>query len=106
MALTQGGSRPIVVDGIEYRWHVRRRPSYCQGIGSPLTFAVEVPDAHGAVLVVRTDAARPDNWIGSPSAVIRPAQVAACIRAALRGGWRPAQPGSAFLADVALAEAS
>ncbi len=106
MALTQRGSRPIVVDGIEYRWQVRRRPSYCQGIGAPLTFAVELPGAHGVVLVVRADAARPDNWIGSRSAVIRPAQVAACIRAALRGGWRPAQPGPAFLADVALAAAS
>ncbi|MBV1849348.1 hypothetical protein [Catellatospora tritici] len=106
MALTQRGSRPIVVDGIEYRWLVRRRPTYSQGIGAPLTFVVELPDAHGAVLVVRTDAARPDNWIGSPSAVIRPAQVAACVRAALRGGWRPTQPGPAFLADATLAEAS
>ncbi|WP_212842801.1 hypothetical protein [Catellatospora sp. IY07-71] len=106
MALTQHASRPIVVDGVEYRWLVRQRPSSSQGIGAPLTFAVELPGVHGAVLVVTTDAARPDNWIGSPSAVIRPAQVAACVRAALRGGWRPAQPGPAFLADAALMEAS
>ncbi|GIH03894.1 hypothetical protein Rhe02_19610 [Rhizocola hellebori] len=103
MALTRRGSRPIVVRGIEYRWLVRSRPSYGQGTGAPLTLAVELPGLHGAVLVIKTDAARPDNWIGARSVVIRPAQVAACIMAALHSGWRPAQPGPAFRVDAALA---
>jgi hypothetical protein len=32
MTLPRKGSRPITVDGVAYRWIVRRKPSYSQGI--------------------------------------------------------------------------
>jgi hypothetical protein len=106
MALTKKGARRIVVDGVEYRWVVRRKPSYSQGIGSPLTFVVELFAAHGAVLVVTADDARPDNWLGLPSITILPAQVASCIRTALADGWQPAQPGPPFRLGAGLGTAS
>ncbi len=31
MALNKKGSRRIIVDGIEYRWRIRRKPSYHAG---------------------------------------------------------------------------
>ncbi|SCK10016.1 hypothetical protein YUWDRAFT_00455 [Streptomyces sp. AmelKG-D3] len=42
MALIRKGSRQIVVDGTAYRWRLRGRPTYFQGLAwSPCTFAVE-----------------------------------------------------------------
>lgn len=32
MALVRKGARRIVVDGTAYRWRLRRRPTYCQGL--------------------------------------------------------------------------
>ena len=53
MALVKKGSRLITVDGVGYRWRVRGRPTYSQGIGQTgLTFAVERVDLKGSVLVV------------------------------------------------------
>ncbi|WP_055591152.1 hypothetical protein [Peterkaempfera griseoplana] len=102
MALVRRGSRLIAVDGAEYRWRVRPRPTYCQGMGwSALTFAVErVHEADGVpgtVLVVDVGAARPDNWLGRPSMSVLPSTVAAAVRLALAGGWEPERPGRPFL---------
>lgn len=45
MALVRKGSRRIVVDGTVYRWRLRGRPTYFQGLAwSPCTFAVEHGD--------------------------------------------------------------
>ncbi|MEU3189786.1 hypothetical protein ABZ686_03910 [Streptomyces sp. NPDC006992] len=42
MTLNKKGSRLITVDGIEYRWRIRRKPSYMQGLcWTPMTYAVE-----------------------------------------------------------------
>ncbi|WP_199562471.1 hypothetical protein [Micromonospora deserti] len=108
MTLASKGSRRIVVDGVAFRWTVRRRPTYSQANGwSPLTFVAELAEEPGAVLVVSLPYAHPGNWIGYASAPVRPATVAAGIREALTGGWQPAKPGPAFeltLADVVNAE--
>ena len=38
MALVRKGSRQIVVDGTAYRWRLRGRPTYSQGLAwSPCT---------------------------------------------------------------------
>ncbi len=61
VALNTKGSRPLVVDGVAYRWNVRRKPSYGQLLGeSNLVFAVERSDVSGQVLVVDTGQLRPD----------------------------------------------
>jgi hypothetical protein len=101
MAITKRGSRRIVVGGKPYRWIVRRKPTYRQGIASsPLTFAVEFEAAKGSVLVVDLDTPRIDNWLGGPGLVITPKLVAQCIREAIGKGWRPQAKGSPHMLRV------
>jgi hypothetical protein len=101
MTLARKGSRTIVVDGITYRWKVRHRPTYPQGLGwTPLSYVAEQSGRSGALLVVTVPWAHPGNWVGMESAAIRPAMVAQAIRMAKTHGWRPDLPGPAFtLAD-------
>lgn len=100
MALVKRGSRLINVDGTAYRWRLRGRPTYDQGlVRSPLTYAVELADTPGATMVVTTSQPHPSNWFGTQGSPILPAQVADIIRTALTGGWTPASPGSSFHLD-------
>lgn len=115
MALTSKGSRSLIVDGIAYRWSVRRKPTYCQEMGwSNLSFAVETANGGLCTLHVITEAPRADSVAastdelpGSPSMVVTPALVAHSIRLALQQGWQPQQRGSAcelrltFTAEIA-----
>jgi hypothetical protein len=97
VALVRKGSRLITVDGVVYRWAVRRKPTYSQGNGwTPLTFAVERADVSGAVLVISLSVAHSRNWLGLPPITVRPGMVASCIRQALAGGWQPMRAGSPF----------
>ncbi|WP_234361375.1 hypothetical protein [Plantactinospora sp. BB1] len=85
------------MDGVTYRWSVRRRPTYCQANGwSPLTFVVEHAEQKGAVLVAALPCAHPGNWLGLPSQPVLPGTVAAGVRQALAAGWQPSRPGWAF----------
>lgn len=100
MALVRRGSRRIVVDGTVYRWRLRGRPTYFQGLAwSPCTFAVEHADTPGTTLVVTTDQPHPSNWIGREAEPVRPCGVAAAVRLALREGWTPTALGFAFHLD-------
>jgi hypothetical protein len=100
-ALMRKGPRLIVVDDSTYRWVVRRRPTYCQAMGwTPLTFAVELMDAHGAVMVAALPVAHPSNWLGLPTTAVRPGLVASVIRDALAAGWMADRPGSPFTVTV------
>jgi hypothetical protein len=97
MAIPKKGSRVITVDGVAYRWRIRRKPTYLQGLThGALTFAVDLAQDPGSILVVTTDSVRPDNWVVLPGRAVRPVEVADTIRAALRQGWRPGQPGPAM----------
>ncbi|MEV6874027.1 hypothetical protein [Amycolatopsis sp. NPDC051128] len=87
MSLPRKSSRPLTVDGVEYRWTVRRKPTYGQAIGGTMTYAVELADRPGATLVVDTGRPRPDNWLHLPTEPIRPAEVADGIRAAVARGF-------------------
>ncbi|MFC8720664.1 hypothetical protein [Kitasatospora sp. NPDC057198] len=101
MALRRKGSRPLTVDGAPYRWTIRRRPSYGQGIGeSPLTAAVERADGAGAVLLLRFPCAHPGNWLGLPATGVTPARIAAAVRLARARGWDPERPGGPFRLDL------
>ncbi|KAF5994572.1 hypothetical protein ACIQWL_18120 [Streptomyces mirabilis] len=100
MALVRKGSRRIVVDGRAYRWRLRGRPTYSEGLAwSPCTFAVEHADNPGTTLVVTTNQPHPSNWIGREAEPVLPSGVAAAVRLALRAGWTPTAPGSAFRLD-------
>ena len=84
MAINKRGSRRIVVDGMTFRWTVRRKPSYSQAMAwTPLTFAVELETGAGSVLVVDSGSPRIENWPGEPGAVVTPKLVASCIRKAI-----------------------
>ncbi len=101
MALVKKGSRTIVVDGVTYRWRLRKRPTYSQGlVWSPCTFAVEHVDGSGRTLVVRTNRPHAGNWAGGTPEAVVPSVVAGAIQLALRRGWKPTRPGSPFLLDL------
>ncbi|WP_220502385.1 hypothetical protein [Microbispora sp. H10670] len=97
MALASKGSRPITVGETQYRWTVRKKPTYSQGNGwTPLTFAVEHGVRSGSVLVVSLPCVHPRGWSLGRSTTVRPALVASAIRTALVRGWRPSEAGPAF----------
>ncbi|MEV0000455.1 hypothetical protein [Streptomyces sp. NPDC050848] len=88
------------MDGTAYRWRLRGRPTYDQGlVRSPLIYVVEHADTSGTTLVVTTNQPHPSNWFGTQGSPILPAQVADSIRAAVTDGWMPASPGSPFHLD-------
>jgi hypothetical protein len=73
MALVRRGSRRIVVDGTVYRWRLRGRPAYFQGLAwSPCTFAVEHADTPGTTLVVTTSRIRATGSVARLSLCGRP----------------------------------
>ncbi len=101
MTLPSKGTRRITVAEVPYRWAVRRKPTYSQGIGqSPLTVAVEHAEQSGSVLVIRFPQAHPGNWLGLPSAGVTPANVALAIREARDRGWQPETSASTFHLDL------
>ncbi|MDH6451831.1 MULTISPECIES: hypothetical protein [unclassified Streptomyces] len=101
MALGRKGSRRIVVDSTAYRWRLRRRPTYFQGLcWTPCSFAVVHADAVGTMLVVTTNQPHASNWIGREAEPVLPSDVAQAIKRALREGWSPTAPGSPFHLDL------
>ncbi|MET9933487.1 MULTISPECIES: hypothetical protein [unclassified Streptomyces] len=102
MALNKKGSRRITVDGIEYRWRIRRKPSCMQGLcWTPMTYAVEAASGSrpGTTLIITSGQARPGNWVGVEAEPIRPVHVAAGIREPRNQGWDPTRVGSPFQLD-------
>ncbi|RSM62690.1 hypothetical protein DMH03_11500 [Amycolatopsis sp. WAC 01376] len=65
-----------------------------------LSYGVELEGVRGAVLVVRTDHARPLNYMGVPSKALLPADVERAIQLALARGWEPSAPGAQFQLDL------
>lgn len=98
MALPKTGSRYIVVDELRYRWRIRHKPSYGQGLAETgLVLAVELATLPACTLLVQFQQSRPDNWLGKVSISIKPGLVAQAIRLALSLGWQAANRGSAFV---------
>jgi hypothetical protein len=101
MALGRRGARRIIVDGTAYRWRLRRRATYFQGLAwSPCTFAVEHADSPGTTLVVTTGQPHLSNWFERVGKPVLPSDVAQAIKSALREGWTPTAPGSPFHLDL------
>jgi hypothetical protein len=91
--MAKRGSRLITIDGYEYRWKERSRPTCCQGLAwSPLTFVAEHAEQPGARLVVSLPCAHPSNWLMAPAGAVLPSTVASAIKSALNTGWRPTRP--------------
>lgn len=103
MAIPITGSRRIIVADTAYRWRVRSKPTYAQGLAwSPLSFAVELEADGLSTLVVEVDAARPDNWVNAPGAVVAPSIVRRAIFMAMDAGWRPREAGSPHTLSLSL----
>ncbi|MFB7740778.1 hypothetical protein ACFXPM_12155 [Streptomyces sp. NPDC059095] len=101
MALVKKGSRRITVDGVAYRWRVRGRATYAQGlVWRPLAYAVERAEVTGAIMVVATNQPHPSNWFEISARPVLPADVAGAIRAAHARGWTPEKPGVPFHLDL------
>ena len=97
MALLRKGSRFIVVDGCRFRWRVRHKTTYSQGLcWSGLILAVDVAEKKGAILVVRVPQLHPSNWLREATRPLLPAQVSHYIRQALISGWQPTVQGKPF----------
>ncbi|WP_212735496.1 hypothetical protein [Herbidospora galbida] len=101
MAMPRKGSRLITVADTVYRWRVRHRPTYCEGLAwSPLSFSVEHATRPRSALKVTLPCARPDNWLGEKTMTLRPALVASVIRRALGRGWTPDAGAGAVFLDI------
>jgi hypothetical protein len=101
MAIPKKGSRPITIQGLPYRWRVRGRPTYFQGMAwKGLVLAVERSDASGAILLVQLDRHHPSNWMEQEASPVTPADVGSLIQRALSSGWRPEVPGRPFMMDL------
>jgi hypothetical protein len=97
MTIRQKHSRRISIDGVDYRWVVRDRPTYMQAVGmSNLSVAVEQSDAPDCVLRIVLPAARKDNWLLAPGYVIKPSDLRRWIPKALAAGWLPRKKGPGF----------
>ena len=105
VAIPKKGSRKIIVDDIEYRWYIRRKPAYGQLIEPKgLTFAVENPaDDKIPKLIVYTPYDRPDGIGGSP-AIIRPQDIEKAIRLALKSGWGSSSNQKPFHLSITVGE--
>jgi hypothetical protein len=90
------------VDGTEYRWAIRRKPSYGQAIEeSNLTAAVELFDNPDATLVLTFPSKRPDSWITPGGLSITPSVITRCIRRSIEIGWDATAHGATFNMKVA-----
>lgn len=99
MAIRKTGSRRLVVDGVTYRWRVRKRATYSQAdYGSGvLHVAVELFEQPGAVLVLYTDRPHPADWGTKQVVPVCPSDVALWVREAVSVGWVPSQSGPQFI---------
>lgn len=87
----------ITVEGVQYRWRVRDRPTYSQGaLGASMSIAIELAENPGAPLVVDTSRAHLRNWFGNPSDPVTPSEVSGYIRQGIELGWEPTQQGPVF----------
>ena len=99
MATRKTGSRRLVVDGVVYRWRIRKRATYGQsdyGCGK-LDVAVQLAEKPGSVLVLFTDRPHPADWATKQVIPVRPSDVAMWVQEALAAGWMPSKPGPQFI---------
>lgn len=97
------GRRIVRVDGAEYAWTIRKKPTYLEAIGASMALAVQAhSDEPGSVLVVDLKIPRPDNWLRPHQTAVKPAMVREMIAGALASGWRPLVAGKPFFYEYPL----
>ena len=98
MSIPSKGRRKIVVDGCEYYWRVRHKPSYSQGCQEgEMSAAIELANQSGSVLVVEFPWQRPDSFLSSRgNNAVTPKIIEICIKNAILESWNPSANGSTF----------
>ncbi|TDF35664.1 hypothetical protein EYS14_19865 [Alteromonadaceae bacterium M269] len=97
MTIPAKGSRKILVNENEYRWLIRKKPTYSQGaFASPMIIVIESNIAPSCVLKVILSAPRKDNWLGEPSMQVTPKDIKGFIEKAMSEGWEPHKNGGVF----------
>lgn len=95
--IARRGSRLISVGGRQFRWTVRRKPTYAQSVAmTRLNVAVALAGGRGSKLVAHLEQVHPGNVMGKPRVSVTPSQVAGFISTALEAGWCPDRPGPTF----------
>jgi len=98
MSIPKKGSRKITVSDQDYRWSIRKKPTYSQAIseGPDFTAAIELYDSPGTTLVVSFPFSRPDSWISPNKESVTPSDIERAILKAIKQGWKPAKKGKTF----------
>lgn len=97
MSIPKKGSRKIVVDGSEYVWLIRSKPTYTQDFQEgEMRAAIELSEGKGTTLIVSFPYARPDASLKSKIFSVTPKVIESCIKQAIKQGWEPNQQGAAF----------
>ena len=105
MSMGKRGSRLITVDGVLYRWSVRRSAQFeAPGPTSTLTVIVESTADLRHPLKVVVPPLPTDDWLHGPGHVVMPKQVAAWIRRACVEGWQSNHRGGVHHLRVTLEE--
>lgn len=90
MALPKKGSRRIDVDGVEYRWVIRHKPTYTEAIGQAnLRAVVELYENPLSVLKIGFMLPRNDSWLTNSKVEVGPRHIQMAIQKALISGWEP-----------------
>ena len=97
MTLPKKGSRKIVVDGNNYRWYIRKKPTYNQAIDeNNLTAAVELYKNPGSTLLIDFMCPRNDSWLSGGKVEIGPKHISIAVKQAISEGWEPDAAGCKF----------
>ena len=103
MTLPQKGSRLINLHGVDYRWAIRKKPTYSEGIGeSNLTAAVELKNSPKSTLLITFNKLRSDSWVSLENVSATPKKIVECIEKALLEGWQPDVSGQNFQVECEL----
>jgi hypothetical protein len=98
MAILNHDKRPIVVDGVLFRWRVGSRPTYSQDECKSSVVLSVVSDVVGSpTLIVDLPNSHPGEFLGELAVPVLPSQVATYIRSAVQSGWKPKKKGRPFI---------
>ena len=90
MSIPKKGSRKIHIGGIDYRWTIRNKPTYCEGaFATEMTAAVELYASPVSTLIIGFGSPRPDNWLEREGMKVTPKTIKSQIELALKNGWEP-----------------
>ena len=111
MAIPKKGSRTITLDGVSYRWLIRRKATNSQqdyGNGQ-IHVAIELAKSPGTTLWLHTDRPHPQDWNTEKVVPITPLDISIWIKQALDLGWKPEKNGpqlSTFIEEGRMKEVS